>query len=104
MQVQKLVNEAEELGTIKEGLGEEAGRKELEFSISREGAERQRRRPTGEGSCSQSTKQRRRNETVAAVNVIHGGQHNLRPATIGMLETLERKCSEQDIVSGMKEM
>ena len=102
MQVQKLVNKAEELGTIKEGLGEEAGRKELEFSISREGAERQRRRPTGEGSCSQSTKQRRRNETVAAANVIHGGQHNLRPATIGMLETLERKCSEQDIVSGMK--
>ena len=55
MQVQKLVNEAEELGTIKEGLVE-AGRKELEFSISR-GAERQRRRPTGERSCSQSTKQ-----------------------------------------------
>ena len=56
MQVQNLVNEAEELGTIKEGLVEEAGRKELEFSISR-GAERWRRRPTGERSCSQSTKQ-----------------------------------------------
>ena len=39
---------------------------------------------------------------MAAVNATHGGQHNLRLATIGMLETLERKCSEQDIVGGMK--
>ena len=102
MEVQKLVNDAEELGTIKEGLVEKAGKKELEFSISREGAERRRRKPTGEGSCSQSARQQRRNETVAALNAIHGSQNDLRLATIGILETLERKCSEQDIVGGMK--
>ncbi len=102
MQVQKLVNEAEDLVTIKEGLVEEASRKELAFSISKEGAKRWRRKPTGEGSCSKSTRQRRRNETVAAVNAIHGGQSNLKSGTFGMLETLDSKCSEQDVVSGVK--
>ena len=102
MQVQKLVNEAEDLVTIKEGLVEEAGRKELAFSISKEGAERRRRKPTGEGSCSKLTRQRRSNETVAAVNAIHGGQSNLKSGTFGMLETLHSKCSEQDLVSGVK--
>jgi hypothetical protein len=75
MQVQKLVNEAEDLVTIKEGLVEEAGRKELAFSKG--AAERRRRKPTGERSCSKSTRQMHRNETVAAVNAIHGGQSNL---------------------------
>ena len=34
--------------------------------------------------------------------MIHGGQHNLRPGNNWDVGTLERKCSEQDIVSGMK--
>ena len=45
------------------------------------------------------------NETVAAVSAIHGadgGQNNSKSVTFGMLETLDSRCSEQDLVSGMK--
>ena len=37
------------------------------------------------------------------VNAIHGGSKvNLKPGTIGLLETMEKKCKEDDIVEGMK--
>ena len=70
----------------------------LAFSINKEGAERQRRKQTGEGSFIQSTRKRRRNETVAAVSAIHEGQNNSKPVTFGMLETLDSRCSEQEMV------
>ena len=100
--MQTLVNEVEDLGSIREELVEETGGQELEFSVSKAGAEKRRSRPTGEGSCSEVTKRRRRNETVAAVSAIHGGGNSLNPGMIGMLQTLEKKCKEEGIVDGLK--
>jgi hypothetical protein len=43
------------------------------------------------------------NDTVAALNTIHGGcSQNLKPAMVGMLDTLEKKCKKEDIVDGLK--
>ena len=39
---------------------------------------------------------------MAAVTAIHGGENSLKPVTIGMLETLDRRCKEKDIVNGIK--
>lgn len=44
-----------------------------------------------------------RNETMLAVGGEHGGSsENLKPGTVGMLETLERKCKENDVLDGVK--
>jgi hypothetical protein len=57
MQVKKLVNEAEELDSIREELVEETSRQEAEaevevgFRISKTAVDRRRSKPTGEGSC-----------------------------------------------------
>ena len=51
----------------------------------------------------ESTGRKRRKETIIAVCGIHGGnEENLKPGTIGMFETLEKKCKVDDIVEGMK--
>ncbi|CAB3999645.1 Hypothetical predicted protein, partial [Paramuricea clavata] len=91
--VKKLVNEAEELGSIREELVEDTSRQEAEaevgFKISKTAVDRRRSKPTGEGSCVESTGRKRRKETIVAVCGIHGGnEENLKPGTIGMLETL----------------
>ena len=45
----------------------------------------------------------RQKETISAVSAIHGGSlENLKPGTVGMLETLERKCKECDVLEGVK--
>jgi hypothetical protein len=96
------VNEAEELDSIREELIEDS-RQEAEFKISKKAVDRWRSKPTGEGSCVESTGRKHRRETMAVVSGIHGGsKDNLKPGTIGMLETLNKKCKEDDIVDGMK--
>ena len=96
------MNEAEELDSIREELIEDS-RQEAEFKIRRKAVDRRRSKPTGEGSCVESTGRKRRRETMAVVCSIHGGsKDNLKPGTIGMMETLNKKCKEDDIVDGMK--
>ena len=96
------MNEAEELDSIREELIEDS-RQEAEFKISKKAVDRRRSKPTGEGSCVESTGRRRRRDTMAGVSGIHGGsKENLKPGTIGMLETLNKKCKEDAIVDGMK--
>ena len=75
MQVKKLVNEAEELDSIREELVEETSRQEAEvgFRISKTAVDRRRSKPTGEGSCVESTGRKCRKETIVAVCGIHGG-------------------------------
>ena len=86
------MNEAEELDSIREELIEDS-RQEAEFKISKKAVDRRRSKPTGEGSCVESTGRKRRRETMAVVSGIHGGsKDNLKPGTIGMMETLN-KCS-----------
>ena len=42
-------------------------------------------------------------ETMLAVNAIHGGSSDdLKPGTVGMLETLERKAKKSDVLVGVK--
>lgn len=98
------MSEAEELGNIREELIEEAGGQKVPvaFSITKAAAERRRKKPTGERNYSESTGKRRRLDTIAAVSAIHGGQNSSKPGTIGMLETLDRRCKQEDIVDGMK--
>ncbi len=49
------MNEAEELGNIREGLVEETSRRGVEFRITKAAADR--RKPT-EGSCGKSTRKK----------------------------------------------
>jgi hypothetical protein len=81
----------------------EDSRQEAEIKISKKAVDRRRSKPTGEGSCVESTGRRRRRDTMAGVSGIHGGsKENLKPGTIGMLEILNKKCKEDAIVDGMK--
>jgi hypothetical protein len=106
MQVKKLVNEVEDLDSIRTDLiGERSRQEEHEvgFRISKAAVGRRKSKPTGGESCVESTERKRRRETMALVNAVRGGsEENLNPGTIGMLETLEKKCKEDDIVEGMK--
>ena len=38
---------------------------------------------------------------MAAVTAMNGGENSPKPGTIGMLETLDRRCKEKDIVDGI---
>jgi hypothetical protein len=40
---------------------------------------------------------------MKAASAIHGGsEEDLKPCTIGILETLERKCKKEDVIDGVK--
>jgi hypothetical protein len=53
--------------------------------------------PTGTPSCKESSSKQHRQETIKAACAIHGGSlDGTAPATIGMVETLEKKCKEKD--------
>ena len=102
-QVEKLSNEAEELDSIRAELAEDRQETDVAFKISKTSVERRKSKPTGEESCAESTGRLRRNETLSAVSGIHGGSMELlKPGTIGMLETLDKKCKEDDIVDGLR--
>ena len=85
---------------------EESSREEginVQFSISKAATGRRRSKPTGEECCPESTARKRRIETLEAVNAIHGGSSEMpKPGTIGMIETLNKKCKMDDIVDGVK--
>ena len=58
---------------------------------------------TGSDKCGVKAGRRRRMETMLAVNAIHGGSlDDLKPGTVGMLETLERKAKKSDVLVGVK--
>ena len=102
-QVKKLSNEAEELDSIRAELVEDRQETDVAFKISKKSVDRRKRKPTGQDSCAESTGRLHRNETLSAVSGIHGGSMEcLKPVTIGMLETLDKKCKENDIVDGLK--
>ena len=61
-----------------------------------------RKLPTGSSTCSATTGKKRRNKTMQAAKEIHGGsQEDRRPATQGLLETVDRKCSEAEIINSI---
>ena len=72
------------------------------FTISKATLRRRKSAPTGESTCSVSSLRQRKQETIKAACDIHGGSPvNTTPATIGMIEALERS-KEEDIVKAMK--
>ena len=104
--MKKLVNEVEDLDSIRSELEVDSistrQREDAGFSISKRAVKRRKSKPTGGGKCVDSTRRKRRQNMLAAANAIHGGSdENLRPGTIGMLETLDRKCKVGDIVHGL---
>ena len=59
--------------------------------------------PTGTSAYGSSTETKRRQETMKAACVIHGGSSsNTTPATIGMVETVETGSKEEDIVKAVR--
>ena len=59
--------------------------------------------PTGTSAYGISTETKRRQETMEAACVIHGGSSsNTTPATIGMVETVETRSKEEDIVKAVR--
>ena len=60
------------------------------------------RRKVETDSCSERTKRRRSAETLEVASNIHGGgERSLIGSTAGWLGTLNRRCSEDDLVGGI---
>ncbi len=106
-QVAELVSEVEELDQLRQDLAE-GNRQEVEaqqsreegFRLSKATVSRQQSAPTGTSVRSESLRWRRK-QTMKAACMIHGGSvENTAPATIGMIETLERN-KEEDVVKAM---
>ena len=103
-----MVDKVEDLNDIREELLEErqsTSRQSQDsgFKISKLAADRRVSKPTGSAECTIASGRQRRNDTIAALSAIHGGSEgNLKPVTIGMLETMEKKCKEEDFVNGLK--
>lgn len=77
-------------------------RKEEGFTITKEAMSRRQSAPTGTPNCKESSSKQRRQETIKAACAIHGGSlDGTVPATIGMVETLEKKCKEKDVLAAM---
>lgn len=54
-------------------------------------------------NCSERTKRRRSAETLEVAKRIHGGDAgSLKATTAGLLDTIDRKCLEDDLVGGME--
>jgi hypothetical protein len=69
-------------------------------SISKAGSNNRRKVETD--SCSERTKRRRSAETLEVASNIHGGgEISLKSSTAGLLYTLNRRCSEDDLVGGI---
>ena len=59
--------------------------------------------PTGTSAYGSSTETKQRQETMKAACVIHGGSSsNTTLATIGMVETVETRSKEEDIVKAVR--
>lgn len=110
-QVARLVREVEEVGEVEDELVQEISQAEADaeqqkksgFSISRKAMVRRQAAPTGTPGYCSSTGRKRRQETMQAACVIHGGSSsNTKPATIGMVETIETRSKEEDIVEAVR--
>ncbi|CAB4009080.1 Hypothetical predicted protein, partial [Paramuricea clavata] len=106
--VAKLVSEVEAVDEIREELVdgirqcEAEQRMEEGFTITKKAMSRRQSAPTGTPSCKESSSKQRRQETIKAACAIHGGSlDDTAPATIGMVETLEKKCKEKDVLAAM---
>ncbi len=78
-------------------------RKKCGFSIGRSTIVRRQAAPTGTSGHSSSTARKRRQETMQAACAIHGGSSSdTAAATIGMVETLETRSKEEDIVMAVR--
>ena len=104
-----MVDKVEDLNDIREELLEEERQSTSRqsqvsgFKISKLAADRRVSKPTGSAECTIASGRQRRNDTIAALSATHGGSEgNLKPVTIGMLETMEKKCKEEDLVNGLK--
>lgn len=72
------------------------------FSITKKTISKRQSAPTGTPNCKESSSKQRRQETMKTVCAIHGGSvDDMAPATIGMVETLERKCKEKDVLAAI---
>lgn len=109
MQVARLVREIEEVGELEGEVVEEIRQAEAEeqrkigFSISRKTTATRQAAPTGTPEHCSSTGRKRRRETMKAACAIHGGSYsNTTPGTIGMVETIEHRSKEEDIVKAVR--
>ena len=109
LQVARLVNELEEVEELEDEVVQEISQaeverhKELGFSINRKTAGRRQTAPTGAPGYSLSAGRKRRKETFEAACIINGGSlENTKPETIGMVEALETRCKEDDIIHAVK--
>ena len=70
---------------------------------SQKGNFKKRKVSTGDGNCSEKTLRRRSAETYQAAESIHAVRSgDKRSCTIGLLETIEKKCEEYDLVNAIK--
>ena len=104
-----MVDKVEDLNDIREELLEEERQstsrqsQDSGFKISKLAVDRRVSKLIGSVECARASGKQRRNDTIAALSTIHGGSEgNLNPAIIGMLETMEKKCKEEDLVKCLK--
>jgi hypothetical protein len=106
-QVAKLVSDVEDVDQIREELEQEVRQNEAKetkravYSIS--ARRRQSASPTGTASCSESSLRQRRQETMKAASAIHGGSSSsMEPATIGMVDTQEKRSGKKDLLMAIE--
>ena len=105
-QVAKLVSDVEDVDQIREELEQEVRQNEAKetkravYSISaKTECRRQSAPPTGTASCSESSLRQCRQETMKAASAIHGGSSSsMEPATIGMVDTQEKRSGKKDLL------
>ena len=107
LQVARLVSEVEEVDKLEDEVVEEINLQRNQgeggLNISRKTMVRRQAAPTGRSGYSSSTGRKRRQETMEAACVIHGGSSsNTTPATIGMVETMECRSKEEDVVKAVR--
>ena len=62
-----------------------------------------RKNPTNSAGISASTARKRRMETIDAATAIHGSSsENYSAATVGLVQTLDKKCSVDSVVDSLK--
>lgn len=94
MQIASVVRNIEEVEDIDRQLSTESA------SGSQKGNFKKRKVSTGDGNCSERTLRRRSAETYQAAESIHAVRRgDKRSCTIGMLETIEKKCEERELVN-----
>ena len=104
LQVGRLVREVEKLeDEVMEEINQTKHQENSGFSITREIMVNRQAAPTGTPGYGSSTGRKRRQETMQAACALHGGSNsNTTPATIGMVETMETRSKEEDIVKAVR--